>query len=124
MYTCQDFGNSQAFKIQSNTHGLVNTFVTNKIVKFLKLTVFGDMYKSEEPNVSKPRGSYIRAFYRTEDEEDEGEVEEQVTDIYHTISRSGVLRPAQIKFFFRHQVEVLGNDGQMEKITHTFAYVK
>ena len=130
MYTCQDFGSSEAFKIQSNTQDLVNTFVTNKIVKFLKLTVFGDIYKSEEPNVSKPRGSYIRAFYRTEaeedeeGEEDEGKVEEQVTDIYHTISRSGVLRPAQIKFFFRHQVDVLGSDSQIEKITHTFAYVK
>ncbi|KAI9326478.1 hypothetical protein BD770DRAFT_450006 [Pilaira anomala] len=101
MYTCQDFDR-----------------------KVFKADRIGDMYKSEDPNVSKPRGSYIRAFYRTEDEEDEGEVEEQVTDIYHTISRSGVLRPAQIKFFFRHQVEVLGNDGQMEKITHTFAYVK
>jgi hypothetical protein len=123
-YNCQIFGthhvlgNNCVSNLQlGHTNELVKTVVSNKIMKFNTLNLFGEKYKSTKSNSSNTRGSYIRAIYRTEEEEEE-------IDVYHTVSKFGEMRPAQIMFFFRHKVDVLSKDDKLENITHTFAYVR
>lgn len=68
-----------------------------------------------DPNVSDYRGSYVSAWYGFGNE-------------------TWYLRPAEIMYFFRHQVDVLsseddnGDDSEkvfeLSNVTHTFAYVR
>ena len=52
------------------------------------------------------------------------EEDDEIVDVYHSISKYGEMRPCQILFFFRHQVEVLGENGNLDNVTHTFAFVR
>lgn len=101
---------------------------SDKIVKFLTLDLFGAVFKSVESACLNARGSYIRAFYRMNydlDVDIDGEtVEERSARHYKSVSESGLLRPAQVMFFFRHQVDVLDQNGKMYNQTHTFAFVR
>lgn len=76
---------------------------TAKVCRFIKLDLFGDVYRSMESSNLNARGSYIRAFYRLDFDEDmdcDDETDQsQSLRHYHTISESGELRPAQVLFF-------------------------
>ncbi|KAI7892819.1 uncharacterized protein EV154DRAFT_585311 [Mucor mucedo] len=95
------------------------------VYPFVTLDLFGSVYKSIESSCTNARGSYIRAFYRLNYDNDiiiENEtVGDRAARHYKCLSNSGVLRPAQVLMFFRHSADVLGDDNVVEKIMHTFA---
>ncbi|KAG2209692.1 hypothetical protein INT47_001838 [Mucor saturninus] len=95
---------------------------------FNNLNLFGNIYRSMDSSSANSRGSYIRAFYRLDSQErleHDGETEDnRVLRHYHVISTNGNLRPAQIMYFFKHQVNLIDQSGQMRNMTHTFAFVR
>ncbi|KAG2191172.1 hypothetical protein INT47_007909, partial [Mucor saturninus] len=98
------------------------------VYPFATLDLFGSVYKSMESSCTNARGSYIRAFYRLNYDNDiiiENEtVGDRAARHYRCLSNSGVLRPAQVMMFFRHSADVLGDDNVVETIMHTFALVR
>lgn len=84
-----------------------NVKVKAKVVKFKSISILGQRYNSRE--ATSTRGSYIRAFYR---------------DVEELDKTNHVLRPAQIQFFFRHSLPLMGNDNKLYMTTFTFAYVR
>lgn len=89
-------------------HADTNTYsiVFNKIVKFNYIQLLGQKYKSKEA-IAK-RGNVIHAYYK---DPNDSEQEHR-------------LRPAEIQYFFRHDVDLSNDDGDFSTFTFTFAYVR
>ncbi|KAG1447290.1 hypothetical protein G6F56_009308 [Rhizopus delemar] len=81
--------------------------VSDRIHKFKSIDLLGQHYISSE--AASTRSSYVRAFYK-----------DPSTD-----KNQHQFRPAEIKFFFRHEMDFLNKTGNgFDKITFTFAYVE
>ena len=78
--------------------------VSNLMVKFNTISIMGHKYNSNE--TASARGSFIRAYYNP-----------------NVAGMSPQLRPAQIKFFFRHDVRLHVVDDIYVVSTFTFAFV-
>ncbi|KAG2203570.1 hypothetical protein INT46_003347 [Mucor plumbeus] len=76
--------------------------VDNSIAKFVSFEMFHNAYKSTESSIKNNRGSFVLAFS----------------------SKNGSLSPAQIQYFFRHEVAVMNNQDEFVTVKHTFAMVK
>ncbi|KAG1445265.1 hypothetical protein G6F56_009974 [Rhizopus delemar] len=87
--------------------GCRRAIVSDRIHKFKSIDLLGQHYISSQ--AASTRGSYIRAYFKDPDVDKE----------HHK------MRPAQVKYFFRHEMELL-NEGssEPEKFTFTFAYVE
>lgn len=77
--------------------------VDNIVAKFVSFDLFHNTYKSTESSTKNHRGSFVLAFSR---------------------SKNDILSPAQIQYFFRHEVAVMNNQNEFVNVTHTFAMVK
>lgn len=75
----------------------------NTIAKFVSFELFHNGYKSTESSAKNHRGSFVLAFSR---------------------SKNGALSPAQIQYFFHHEVAVIKTQNEFVNVTHTFALVK
>lgn len=76
--------------------------VNNSIARFVSFSLFYNAYKSTESSAKNHRGSFVLAFSRSKNK----------------------LCPAQVQYFFRHDVSVLDENHQHFVITHTLAKVK
>ncbi|CAO3648482.1 unnamed protein product [Mucor hiemalis] len=90
------------FHADTNTYSIV----FNKIVKFNSIQLLGQKYNSKETTAK--RGNLIHAYYK---DPNDSEQEHR-------------LCPAEIQYFFRHDVSLSGDDGDFNMYTFTFAYVR
>lgn len=86
----------------TNTYSIVK----NQISKFKSIQLPGQQYNSK--GASTKKGSVIFAYYK----------DPTLPDIEHE------LRPAEVLYFFRHDVRLLDNQGNMGEFKFTFAYVR
>ncbi|CAO3675234.1 unnamed protein product [Rhizopus stolonifer] len=81
--------------------------VSDRIHKFKSIDLLGQHYISSE--AASTRSPYVRAYFK-----------DPATD-----KSQHQMRPAEVKFFFRHEMDFLNETGDgFDKITFTFAYVE
>lgn len=90
------------FELDTDTY----TVVKNQIVRFNSVKILGHKYNSKE--ATSKRGNVIFAYYK----------DENIPELEHQ------LRPAEIQYFFRHDVCLKVDDDVSQEFTFTFAYVK
>lgn len=95
----------QALMLDNYTFGQQSDKIQNKIIKFHSVKLLGNKYNSNE--TASSRGSFIQAYYKIN------------TDI-----SQNQLRPAQIKYFFRHDILLEDVNNQLTVFTFTFAFVR
>ncbi|KAG1437693.1 hypothetical protein G6F56_012984 [Rhizopus delemar] len=96
--------------VGQNEESLLNeecrrTVVSDKIHKFKSIDLLGQHYISSE--AISARGAYIRAYFK----------DLTIEKNFHE------MRPAEVKYFFRHEMELSNDSGGSDKFTFTFAYV-